>query len=188
MLSAEIWPWLSRLGDSSVMLRTGLVIALGLLARREWRWPLYLILAMSVTVVSKILYLGWGIGIDSLAFRGFSGHSQMAAAILPLLAAGLAPRGIRAQMFALGMALAFLVGISRLEVHAHTPSEVAGGLALGYAVSLAAARRALPAWTGLPVACRALAGLVTLWYFVHFVPAPTQGIIGRLSLELARVL
>jgi len=184
-----LWPLLTRLGDSSVMLRTGIVIVAWLLLTREWRWPAWLIAAMMLTVASKILYLGFGIGIAAIGFRGFSGHSQMASAILPVLLAGLAPVGKTARAgFVAGMVLALLVGVSRIEVLAHTPSEVIGGLALGYGVCLLAGQRAATRWREAPWWLRLAALLVTVWYAVHFVPAPTQGLIGRIAQALARGL
>lgn len=189
MLTLTGWHLLTRLGDSSVMLRTGLLIVAWMLWKREWRWPLALLAVMVLTVTSKVLYFAFGIGIHAIDFRGFSGHSQMSAVILPLLLAGLgSDRNSAWRLFGLGAALALLVGISRLQVNAHTPSEVIGGLALGYAACLITGRRAVDRWLEAPVLWRMAAVLVTLWYALNFVPAPTQGIIYRFSMALAKAL
>jgi hypothetical protein len=86
---------------------------------------------------------------------------------------------------ATGFALALLVALSRMEVGAHSISEVLAGLLLGGAASAAAM-----ACTSLP---RALMGsgltvLVALWVLitpVHVPPLPTHSLVTRLALSLS---
>jgi hypothetical protein len=95
--------------------------------------------AVALTTVSKLAFIGWGIGWAALDFTGISGHAMFAAAVYPLLLGTLTPASPRfAPWLAMsaGAALALLVGVSRVAVHAHSWSEVAAGLTLGGAVSM----------------------------------------------------
>ena len=85
----------------------------------------------------------------------------------------------------LGFALALLVGMSRMEVGAHSISEVAAGLLLGGAASAFAMASA-----GLPRSRigTSLALLVALWVLitpVHVPPLPTHSMVTRLALSLS---
>jgi membrane-associated phospholipid phosphatase len=84
--------------------------------------------------VSKVAFLGFGLGIAALDFTGFSGHSMYAASVeIPLLATcalALCGRG-RWVGAMLGTALAALIAVSRVEVGAHSVSEAIAGFVLG---------------------------------------------------------
>lgn len=120
-----------------------------------------------VVLASKLAFMGWGIGSASLNFTGFSGHSMMAASILPVIFHIAMPedRPALGRMAALaGVLLALAVGVSRLALHAHSFSEVVSGLALGFLVSLPIVLR-----HGVPrspvtmlVLCAMLAGLLVV--------------------------
>ena len=75
-----------------------------------------------------------------------SGHAVAGTALYPLLG-WLALRGRRlgAMGYALGLAIGVFVGVGRLYVGVHWPSDVAAGWALGAALSLVAVR-----WLGGP--------------------------------------
>ncbi|MDZ7921855.1 phosphatase PAP2 family protein [Rhodoferax sp.] len=136
---APVWWLITHLGSSSLLLP-----AFGLLVWGLWRSGAravarHYVLAMSaavlLTVVSKCLFYGWGIGIAALDFTGISGHGLLASAVLPLLLRGLP--GSRAYRWgpALGVGLALVVGVSRVMVGAHSVSEVLAAWLLGLAVS-----------------------------------------------------
>jgi membrane-associated phospholipid phosphatase len=94
---------------------------------------------MAIVLLSKLAFLGWGIGIASLDFTGVSGHSLLASAILPVLFAWLPlPRHWSAFAIVLGLALVLLVGWSRMTLGAHSWSEILAGWLLGASVSSAA--------------------------------------------------
>lgn len=129
------------------------------------------LIAFSATAIavllSKLAFMGWGIGSQSLNFTGFSGHAMMAASILPVLACLAVPsehRGLSRVAAAGGVLLALAVGVSRLALQAHSVSEVASGLALGYCVSLPfIARREVPRGpVAMLLASAALATLLVL--------------------------
>ena len=111
-------------------------------------WLVCLALATLVTTVSKVAFIGWGIGIPEIDFTGISGHTMLAAAIYPLLfsllLSQLAPQYQKLAVAA-GFVLALLVGQSRLAIDVHSVSEVLAGWLLGGAVSLSVlAKNSLP--------------------------------------------
>ena len=55
--------------------------------RSALRWIAGITATTLVTTVSKVAFLGFGLGIAAIDFTGFSGHSMYAWAILPVLAA-----------------------------------------------------------------------------------------------------
>lgn len=142
------WTTVTRLGEAQILLPAALLAAAWL----AWRmgasatartWIGLLSLAIALTAASKLAFMGWGIGIASLDFTGFSGHAMFAAAVYPMLASiGAASASTSRQKLAiaLGTAVALLIAVSRLEVHAHSVSEVVTGCALGLAASSLALR------------------------------------------------
>ena len=94
---------------------------------------------MSLVVATKIAFIGWGIGIRSLDFTGFGGHSMRATVVIPVrfyLILQKAPPIARTSGVSLGIVFGVIIGISRLVVHAHSVSEAVAGCILGGMVSL----------------------------------------------------
>lgn len=132
------WWMLTHLGSAGYVLPVVLMLALGL-----WRagqrqavqvWGLGLGLAAGLTLASKLLFMGWGLGVAELDFTGCSGHTLLATAVLPVLAAALlTPAGGPARRWVAlaGWGLAALVGVSRVVLGAHSVSEVLAGGLLG---------------------------------------------------------
>lgn len=140
-LSADTWWAITHMGASGLMLPALLMVLGGLwgcgmhaVARA---YLLRLLLAVSITVISKCLFFGWGIGIAALDFTGISGHTLLATSILPVLMRGLSWPALQARGLgaAAGWALALAVGVSRVVVNAHSVSEVVAAWVLGAAVS-----------------------------------------------------
>ncbi len=136
------WMFLTRWGNSLLLLPTASCIAAGLWLDGErpiaWRWSCWFGGAVLLVLATKVAFLGWGIGIRALDFTGISGHSTLAAAVLPMLAWWLTQErdaASRARAVAIGAVLAAAVGVSRLPLSAHSASEVVTGLALGFAVA-----------------------------------------------------
>ncbi|WP_066737677.1 phosphatase PAP2 family protein [Cupriavidus sp. D384] len=137
------WELITHFGESAFLLPC----ACFLYAWMRWHgatgvarhWMLAFTATALVVLASKLAFMGWGIGSASLNFTGFSGHAMMAASILPVICYIAMPDtrpglGLLAALG--GVLLALAVGISRLALHAHSVSEVASGLALGFLVSL----------------------------------------------------
>ena len=102
-------------------------------------WMAALALAIVATTVSKVAFMGWGIGIPDIDFTGISGHTMLAMAVYPLLFSTLASQLPPLQQrlsVAAGFVLALLVGQSRLAIDVHSVSEVLAGAMVGGAVSL----------------------------------------------------
>lgn len=138
----QFWEVVGHLGAASLQLPVLLLVVPGLwLAgqRDALRvWLLTFSAAVLLTLGSKILYFGWGIGFKPLAFTGISGHAVLAACILPVLFGWLLMRD--QQRFSragavLGLLLAAGVAVSRVKLGAHSSSEVLVAWLLGLLVS-----------------------------------------------------
>ena len=171
------WHVLTRLGEAQILLPLALLAGLAAMRLaptrpRAVRWLVPLLVAAVVTTISKVAFIGWGIGQRAFDFTGVSGHAMFAAAVYPVLfdaMQGGAPHRARRLAVVCGCALALLIGISRVMVGAHSASEVIAGLLLGGAVSamvLAQPRRA-------PLAVGTLPGIAAaLWLVLMPLHAP----------------
>ena len=146
LYSLAPWHLLTRLGEAQILLPAAALTMLALLARASTRklaliWMALIILATVITTASKVAFIGWGIGWADIDFTGISGHAMFASAIYPVLMVTFFSgrwRGAHWLSLALGCALALVVGLSRIEVGAHSWSEVLAGWAVGGAVSAVA--------------------------------------------------
>ena len=192
-----LWLLITRLGEALILLPAAALLALWLVWRgRSVRlaavWVMGLGAAIGVTIASKIAFIGYGMGFAPLDYTGISGHSMLAAAIYPLASmvalhalAGPAAPDWRRTGLSLGIALAVLVGVSRVAIGAHSWVEVLMGLALGAVVSAAALHASrLPAMRSalwLPV-------ILTLWLGLTPAGAPpsdTHGLITQWALQVS---
>lgn len=194
VIHQEAWVTFTWLGDSGLLLPMAVLITLWLAASRR-TWPtalLWMVLfgaGSTVVLVSKLAFLGWGVGIASLDFTGFSGHSALAASVWPValwLFASRASHRTRLVLVYAGWLLAGGIGLSRLALDAHSPSEVIAGLTLGWAVSASfltlQRRRGHPSLRGTLVA-------VSLMLVAALrdpgVPAPTQDLLEQMAVSLS---
>lgn len=140
------WQFLSRFGETTLLLPCALMLYAWFRHSREAatarQWLCAFAAAAGVTLLSKLAYMGWGLGVPALNFTGFSGHSMMAAAVLPVVLHRLVPaHSARSGWPALaaaaaGVLLAVGVSVSRFVLGVHSLSEVVGGLALGLGASV----------------------------------------------------
>ncbi|WP_369789718.1 phosphatase PAP2 family protein [Rouxiella sp. WC2420] len=137
------WNSLTYFGDSMLLLPTGIIIAFFMAWKVTGRFtPLVWLFTFGISgflvCISKLLFLGWGIGSTRYNFTGFSGHTTMSATIWPvllwLLSGGLHKR-LRQVTIAVGFLLPVLIGYSRVILGAHSPSEVITGLIIGLSAS-----------------------------------------------------
>lgn len=139
-----LWRFLTAFGDAAVLVPCVLLTLLALAGSSESRhlivgWLTLLASVAAIVVFSKLLFMAWGIGLPGLNFIGLSGHSAMSASVWPTqigLLACCGGRRWRSAGISLGLALAAGIGISRLELHAHSISEVVSGLLAGAVPSL----------------------------------------------------
>ena len=90
MVIDPVWMALKRFGNSGLMLPAAGIVAAWLFVGRTrhaagWSLALY-VLAAGLVGASKIAFYGWGIGIRSIDFAGFSGHAMQAWSAVPVLA------------------------------------------------------------------------------------------------------
>ncbi|HJW11278.1 MAG TPA: phosphatase PAP2 family protein [Albitalea sp.] len=187
------WLLFTRLGEAQILLPAALVFSFWLARRPEARplvqwWLTLLALAVGVTLGTKLAFIGWGVGSAPLDFTGVSGHAMLAAAVYPLLGAALAasqPPPWRYLALAGGIALAVLIGVSRVAVHAHSVSEVIAGLALGGAATAVALALARAPHSRVPLL---LPLGLALWLIVlppSAPSSPTHELITQLALGLS---
>jgi membrane-associated phospholipid phosphatase len=136
------WQNLSLLGSLAVTGPIGIAIAVWLLVGKSWRltlaWCALFGVGMAAVVMTKVAFIGWGVGVESVEFAGFSGHAMRAAAVFPVaFFLALRPQGAPARNVGLaaGVLLAVLISISRVFVDAHSVSEAVTGCLLGLAVA-----------------------------------------------------
>lgn len=187
------WVFVSRFGEAQILLPAALGACLWLAHRDESRpvvirWLAWMSIAALVTTITKVAFMGWGIGSAALDFTGISGHSMFASAVYPPLlfitASSCSPTWQRIAWL-VGFVLALMIGVSRVMVEAHSWSEVIAGLAIGCTVSvstlwMARARHpSVPLWLPLGVAA---------WLAITPVHAPastTHDMVTRLALKLS---
>jgi membrane-associated phospholipid phosphatase len=165
------WSHLSALGGLDITAPVAFGVTAWLACARGWRlalaWCLLFGAALAIAAISQMAFIGWGLGIESLSFTGFSGHAMRAAAVFPvalfLLAHQTGGWWQRALVLA-GALLAVGVAAARVQVGAHTPSEAVAGCLLGLGTAAlfmahALATAARLAGSGRPAAARRCARL-----------------------------
>jgi membrane-associated phospholipid phosphatase len=132
--------WVNLLGNWRVLVPAGPLLLVFPRVRRHWGiWLLVLVSAPALESLLKPV-----IGRprpESLAFGFPSGHATASAACLAAFAyaAGDLAPVLRRVARALAVCLILLVGLARIVLHAHWPSDVLGGIALGLGCAGAAA-------------------------------------------------
>lgn len=191
----DYWALLSFLGDSALMLPAAMLITLWLGARREtrplaWHWMLAIGLGGGLVAVSKIAFMGWGVGSAPLDFTGFSGHTALATSVWPVLLWLSTSRyrpALRWSFVVLGWLLAAVIGVSRLVLDAHSLAEVVFGFALGFLVSVYfLSQRQLAARPHFR-STLLMAVLVFPALIAWRAPAPTQDFLELLATRLAGI-
>ncbi len=139
----SFWQAFTSLGDSGFLLPVGLLMALWLFLGKGSRtaalhWVLMFGACGLIVMLSKLAFMGWGIGSAKFNFTGFSGHTALATSVWPVLLWMAVPHMTQRRRLiaaALGWCLAISIGISRLALEVHSNSEVIAGAALGTIVS-----------------------------------------------------
>jgi membrane-associated phospholipid phosphatase len=136
-----LWRVATHLGSASLLLPVLIMVTTGLWRSNQKEavriWLQSISLAIAITLTTKILFLGWGLGIPSIDFTGISGHTVLATSVLPIVFSSALVFGknrISIAGVAIGLLLAFGVGISRIVLGAHTLSEVLFAWVLGVMV------------------------------------------------------
>jgi membrane-associated phospholipid phosphatase len=120
----------------------GTLLMLLLFRRARERWWLWIALMLAAPASEGLLKLTIGRARPEDASSGFpSGHATAAAAFFGavLYLAGTLPPGRRRLVRALAISAIVLVGLARVILRAHWPSDVLGGISLGLALASTAA-------------------------------------------------
>lgn len=186
--SSLAWHLLTRLGEIQILLPA--MLAAAWIARREaprmaGRWIGALAVAILLTTVTKVAFIGWGWGSAAWDFTGVSGHAMMAMSVLPLLLQLALPIPLRGAGLAAGAGLALAVAYSRVHLGAHSWSEVAAGISLGALVTALACTvgRIAPVQRARAIAFALLAAMA--FSTVAAPPSRSHGLVTRLALALS---
>jgi undecaprenyl-diphosphatase len=131
----------NRGGDWRVLLPATLVLLLVFRRARE-RWWIWIALMIAAPMLEGALKVAIGRPRpEGLAFGFPSGHATAAAAFFGavLYLAGSLPPRWRRLVRALAVVCILLVGLARVILRAHWPSDVLGGIALGLGLATIAA-------------------------------------------------
>jgi membrane-associated phospholipid phosphatase len=133
---------LSYLGDVAVSASLIMGIALLFALQRKWHfvvlWGLLNLLGMGLVLISKVAFIGWGVGIQSIDYTGFSGHAMRAATVLPVIGFLYSEKKtniVRAGIIVIAIGLSMMIGYSRILLQVHSISEILAGWLLGFAIS-----------------------------------------------------
>ena len=161
--------FLTDFADQAVLLPLAAVIALALALSGWWRgcgaWLVAVVGVLGAMAVAKYVFFACSRLLGDSGINSPSGHTAASAVImggaLVLFLRGRVPLWLLA---ALPVAVAVLVGLTRLAVHAHSVPEVLAGGAVGLAgvavlAVLAGPRPSLPGWPAALAAIAVLAGL-----------------------------
>jgi membrane-associated phospholipid phosphatase len=191
------WYVLTFLGDSLLLLPTALIIFLLLAAQTDtrryacWQWAVIFGVTGGLVSLSKLAFIGWGIGSATYDFTGFSGHSALSASIWPVflwVLTGRSSISIRRLAVICGYLLPLTIGWSRLAIHVHSVSEVVTGLILGLSASslFLWLQRGKPRPQMTWVKTGILLALPVL-LMGYRKPAPTQGLLEQIAVSLAKI-
>lgn len=190
----DFWHAVTWLGDSGLLLPGAALIALWLASSpRTWPtaflWCLVFGSASLMVLLSKLAFLGWGVGSARLNFTGISGHTMLSAAVWPValwLVASRAGHRVRVGFAVAGWVLAAFIGVSRLAIYAHSASEVASGYLLGVLTSAAflAIQRGMP-HPKLRAPLVIISLMLPLLMLQPGEKAPTQGLLERIAMRLS---
>ena len=192
----NFWLIATGFGDSGFLLPTALGIAIWLAIDRGTRpaavrWTLLFGGCGFIVMLSKLLFMGWGIGSAHFDFIGFSGHTALATSVWPVvfwLAARRRAPKVRMAAAVSGWVWGVFIGVSRLALEVHSTAEVVTGAMLGTVVSASflllhwhqSMSVKTPRWLAWAMA-------LPLLFFIVGRPAPTQDALETLAAWMAGI-
>ncbi|WP_395062713.1 phosphatase PAP2 family protein [Paraburkholderia silvatlantica] len=191
-LPIHLWYSITNLGGAGLTLPLALAIALWLMVGYSWRmaasWVLVLGLAIGLVTLTKIAFLGWGVGVRELDFTGISGHAMLSTAVYPvaffLMLQG-TPSFVRAAGVTIGLAVGLAVALSRVVLDAHSPSEAVTGCVVGALTALVFARYWWQAQAQRISAAVVALSLTALTVALHNVHVPTHRWVTNIALTVS---
>jgi membrane-associated phospholipid phosphatase len=191
-LPYHLWYSITSLGGAGLTLPLAIAIALWLALGYNWRmaalWLFMLGGAIGVVTVTKLAFLGWGVGIRELDFTGVSGHAMLSSAVYPVAAFLVllpARPAVRLAGVLLGVGAGMAVGLSRVVLEAHSPSEAITGCLVGAVAALLFVRAAWYAEPRRISAVPVALSLMALAIALHNVHVPTQRWVTHIALKVS---
>lgn len=191
-LPLSLWLSITALGSVGVMIPLALAVAAWLALGYPWRyaacWLAVLGAASGLVLLTKIAFMGWGVGVRDLDFTGISGHAMVSSAVLPValfVACLPGPRWVRAFGVSAGVLIGIVVGVSRILLNAHSVSEVVTGCGLGALAALVFVVFAWRAESGKLAAAPVAVSLALVAITLHGISVPTQRWITDVALHLS---
>lgn len=191
-LPLHLWFSITRLGGAGLTLPLAIAIALWLALGYSWRlaagWLVIVGAAAGIVTLTKIAFLGWGIGVREWDFTGVSGHAMLSTAVYPVaffLALLPARPKVRIVGVACGLAAGLAVGLSRVVLSAHSPSEAVAGCVVGALAAVLFVWRAWDTKPGKLSVVPVAVSLLMLAVALHDVRVPTQYWITHIALHLS---
>lgn len=193
--------FLTDFADQAVILPLFAMVALVLWGQRRWRvaaaWLLAIPGVLGTVLALKVACYacGWllpALGPDRLALRSPSGHAASAAVAYGGIAALLAARtrlgAVPAALvvaFITAVGMAALIGVTRVQLGAHSPFEVVVAAGIGVVGAVAFARlagRHIAERSGLPV----IAGALLVFIVFHGRHLPAEAVIQSTAADMLR--
>ncbi|AOK55768.1 phosphatase PAP2 family protein [Burkholderia stagnalis] len=191
-LPSHLWISITAFGGAGLTLPLAVTIAVWLALGYSWRravaWLAVLAGAIGVVALTKIAFLGWGIGIRAWDFTGFSGHAMLSTSVYPVALFLMLIRTrtpVRLLGIALGLAAGIAVGVSRVALAAHSPSESVTGCIVGALAALifiAGSWHAQPHRWSVPAV---VASLVLVTVALHGISVPSHRWVTKVALQLS---
>jgi hypothetical protein len=173
---------LVHLGDATLLIPVAAAIALFLALNRAWRlslrWTVSFGAGLTLVIVSKIAFIGWGFGIEALDYKAVSGHAMLTAAVLPTMFHIILWKQrntMRHAGVAVGFAMAALVSGLLVRFGFHSWAEAIAGSALGASISVPFLRAAAVACQSVRVRPWTITASATMLLLMQHVTAlPVQ--------------
>lgn len=183
---------LTPYGGISVMLPAALVIAVWLWMTRSRRsallWGVTLLVTYSVVVISKVLFKGWGVALESLGIYVLSGHAMNMCLMLPvglsLLARQIRP-SLRWPAAGVGLVLGVLFATFCVAPFIHPLPEALAGALLGCTAACLFLASLENLTTGRIPSAAVVAGLLFIAISSNATQLNAERLLDRISMKMS---
>ena len=183
---------LTPYGGISVMMPAALVIAIWLWTTRSRRsallWGVTLLVAYSVVVISKVLFKGWGVALESLGIYVLSGHAMNMCLMLPV-GLSLLARQVRADLrwpaAGLGLVLGILFATFCVAPFIHPLPEALAGAMLGCTAACLFLASLENLRTGPIPSAAVIAGLLFIAISSNATQLNAERLLDRISMKMS---